>query len=158
LKANYINAFLEPAVQIIEKILQVKAGIGWIKRGEIVDLEESIAVVISVNGDLNGAVIMSFSKDTAKRIVEDLLKKDNVTEFTQAAKDVLSELANMIVGNVSGRLYEMGLNEDLAPPVLVVGSSTDLSIPDIDNPVKIPINTELGTIDLNILLRDDRSP
>jgi chemotaxis protein CheX len=157
LKAEYINAFLEPAIRVIEKSLNVKSTIGQIKKGTGTKIKYPLSVIIGMKGDLSGAVILGFSMKTAQNIVANMLKKKKVTKIDQEEKEALSELANMIVGNACGSLYEMGLKETLTPPTVIAGSQMSFSIPEINVSITIPVKNKLGTFELNIFLKDERA-
>lgn len=156
MKAEYVNAFLEPAIFVIEKVLKIEATIGQIKKGSGINLKDPISIIIGMNGDLKGVVILGFTMETAYKIAAKMLQKDNIAELNQDEKEALSELANMIIGNAGGKLYELGLTETLTPPTVVIGSQVSFSIPQINQSIIVPINTKIGTLDMNLFLKDDR--
>lgn len=156
MRSEYINAFIEPAIQAIEKTLKINASIGRIKRGKELNFDHSISVSIGIFGDLSGAFVMSISKSAAKKIVANMINSDDVSDLNEYAKSALSELANIIAGNASGKLHEMGINGDIAPPNTFSGSNVELSIPSTGKSLMIPIETKLGKINMSLYLKDER--
>ncbi len=157
MRAEYINAFVDPAVIVIEKALKVDAIVGKITKGFSPSMEATYSVAIGVKGDLSGVVIVVFSNETARNVSNNMLNKSTHSLLSQEDKETLSELTNMIVGNAAGKLYELGLKESLTPPAVVAGTQSSFSTLDMSESIVVPINTKLGVIYINIFLKDKRS-
>ncbi len=156
MKAEYVNAFLEPAVSVIKKVLKVKVTIGEITKAVTVNARDAFSVIIGLSGDLSGVVIIGFSMKTARNIAAKMLCKDKLTDLNIDAKEALSELVNMIVGNATGNLYDLGLKELLTPPTIVLGSKVSYELSSSDQLTIISIKTGLGIVDMNIFFKDER--
>lgn len=74
-------------------------------------------VTIGVTGDLQGEVAYRFPSETSLNMVNIMcgMEIDSVDEFVTSA---ISEIANIISGNVLTMLAESDLNCDILPPVL----------------------------------------
>jgi CheY-specific phosphatase CheX len=65
---------------------------------------------------------------------------------------VLSELANTIVGNATGHLDEIGLSEGITPPTVVMGARVSFDFSSGVESVLVPLETEVGEIDMIVSL------
>ena len=94
MKAEYVNAFLEPALEILKESTKIEVTVGKVfVREKPTSFQKS--VIIGISGDLKGVVIMSFSNETAASVASSMLNVNSVTEdLTESA---LCELANMML-------------------------------------------------------------
>ena len=156
MKAEHINAFLAPIIDVIEKTIHIEASIGNIKRKTFVDLDKQVTILIEMNGDLNGFILLSIVKKVAVKIAASMFNSNKIIEFNKDVVSALSELGNMIIGNITGSLYEIGLKERISVPALVL-EGDDIPEIDVDTSVTIPVETELGLIDFILCLTDERA-
>jgi chemotaxis protein CheX len=140
MEANFLNCFINAAVEILKQELKTT-----IKRGElIVDATEftsdELNVILSIKGSLNGKVIISCSKDMAQKSLKSISKKQ-IPEESSLINDGFSELANIIIGRASMQLEQSGYPIDLVPPVLIEGKNLRLwgcAINTINVPLILP--------------------
>ena len=78
--------------------------------------DDEIDIVIVVVGDLQGEVIYKFPVSTSLNMVQHMsgMQFDEVDAFVTSA---ISEIANIIIGNVLTVLTESNLSCDILPPV-----------------------------------------
>ncbi len=78
--------------------------------------DDEVDIVIGVTGDLQGKVIYRYPVSTSLNIVNLMsgMKFDAVDAFVSSA---VSEIANIISGNVLSELSENHMNCDILPPV-----------------------------------------
>lgn len=114
-----------------------------------VPLEDSLAVSIGVVGDLKGQVIYRFPKNTSLSIVSAMsgMEVDEVDDFVTSA---VSEIANIISGNVMTMLTGGDLTCDILPPVLINGAQDPSQY---ETRTESCIITSLGNICLDIMLK-----
>lgn len=152
LKVEYVNPFLNA----VSRVLRDEAGLA-VQRGQMSLTANSvtaddITVIIGVVGDIHGVVLYSLSERMAKGIVSTMIGQD-VPVFDALAESAISELANVITGQASAELDDGGFNCRLAPPTLVKGRGVYISTVRIDR-LNIPVETELGTIQISIALNE----
>ena len=78
--------------------------------------DEGLGISIGIEGDLTGEVIYRFPNDTSLSMVNVMsgMEVDSVDDFVVSA---ISEIANIISGNVLTMLAENDLKCDIQPPV-----------------------------------------
>lgn len=79
--------------------------------------EDALSISIGVIGDLTGEVLYHFPKETSLNMVTIMsgMELDAVDEFVTSA---ISEIANIISGNVLTLLADSSLKCDILPPAL----------------------------------------
>ena len=84
---------------------------------ELIQYEDEIAVSIRVVGDLTGEVIYRFPRETSLNMVKIMsgMEVDSIDDFVTSA---ISEIANIISGNVMTVLAGNNLACDILPPML----------------------------------------
>lgn len=109
--------------------------------------EEELDVSIGFIGDLKGEVIYRLPHQTSLGIVTIMsgMEFDTVDEFVTSA---ISEIANIISGNVLTLLAEKDLTCDILPPVLKSPDSGE----DYEFRTNILITSEVGEVCLDIRL------
>lgn len=113
--------------------------------------EEGISVSIDVIGELEGCIVYKFPSETSLSMVNIMsgMEMDSVDEFVTSA---ISEIANIISGNVLSALAATDINCDILPPSL--GDSADCTKYDLCK--EVCISTPIGDICLNIRLNKER--
>lgn len=108
---------------------------------------EELDVSIGFIGDLKGEVIYRLPHQTSLGIVTIMsgMEFDAVDEFVTSA---ISEIANIISGNVLTMLAERDLTCDILPPVLKSPDDEE----DYKHPNNILITSEVGDVCLDIRL------
>lgn len=78
---------------------------------------DEVDISIGVTGDLTGEIVYRFPRDTSLAMVNIMsgMEVDSVDDFVTSA---ISEIANIISGNVLTLLAGDGLHCDILPPVL----------------------------------------
>lgn len=112
--------------------------------------DDGVNICIGVTGDLTGKVVYKFADKTSLSVVNIIsgMEIDNIDEFVTSA---ISEIANIISGNVCSMLAETNIICDILPPY----EATD----DNDNEYQLDkdvcIVTSIGNVCVSIKL--DRS-
>jgi chemotaxis protein CheX len=157
MRPENLNCFLEAAVEVVEKVLKIDVTVGAIERYDDIGLKGSIGITIGVEGDLNGAVIFIFSKKTAMAVASGMFKGMNITKITDEVNGALCELCNMITGNATGKLLNDTIKCNITPPTVTAGEDATISMPGVKKPFMFPLKVKAGVIEMNILLKDDRT-
>ena len=151
MQAKYINPFTNASVHLFNEFLgiDVKAGKPFLKE-DPQELEE-VSGIIGLAGETVGAVVLSFSRDTAIRMVS-LFEKKKYTALTNEVIDGVGELVNIIAGNAKKDLLDFRINISL--PGVVTGKSYQIHWPEGIPVITIPFDSELGYFTVNVSLRD----
>lgn len=106
--ADCVNPFVEAAVHILEttaSMTSIKAKKPYLKKGS--KATGAITGVISLSGDFNGTIGISFSENLILSVVSTMFGEE-MTEVNDEIKDAVGEIANMVSGQVTTKLSESG--------------------------------------------------
>ena len=153
MKAEYINAYIQAA----KKLFDVMFSINRFERkilSSTFDPNTSyeVSAVIGVTGDCTGAVVLSFTKDVAIKMVSQLIGEEP-TEFDEDTCDALGEMVNIIAGNANRELEKLGLGKlKISVPTVVVGKKHRVNSPKNVPYVCIGFETDLGPFAIHVSL------
>ncbi len=125
MNADYINAFLNAVMKVLEMMAFVKAvpGKPFLKqdRASVGD----ISGVIGLTGIKKGAVVFSLSKEAAVVIVSSMMGQ-SYEAINNEIKDAIGEITNMITGDARRELAEKGHVFEAGIPTVVVGKGHEI--------------------------------
>jgi chemotaxis protein CheX len=151
MRAQYINPFLKASMNLFKEYLGLHVTSGKPHLLDDPQNLEEVSGIIGLAGETRGAVVLSFSRETAIRMVSKLEGK----EYTALGNEVLDgvgELINIIAGNAKQDLLEFRI--EISLPGVITGSSYKIRWPDGIPVVRIPFTTELGKFSVNVSLQD----
>ncbi len=154
MRAEYVNAFLVPSVRVLEKMARASVRLGKPQRLEDLGLGDSLCILIGLQGRLNGAVVLAASHAVAQAVAERVV--GGPLKDAREVRVILAELANTIVGNATGHLYDLGVREGITPPTVVDGEAVNLDFGKGMESVLLPLETEAGRVDLVVSLAPER--
>ena len=152
MRVEYINPFVESSVSVLKEALGLQV------RRENVSLKAKaqpvldVAVIVGLVGQVEGRVIFDLDTQTAINIAS-RMNDEAMTEFDELAKATITELGNMITGRAVTKLSELGYKFDVTPPAIFTGSNMEISDVNIEALV-VPIDTDLGRVEINVALRE----
>lgn len=151
MQVKYINPFTKATVNLFKNFLEVEIEPGkpFLKDNPY-DLEE-VSGIIGLAGETTGAVVMSFSRETAITAVSKM-EKTNYQAMSRAVIDGVGELVNIIAGNAKKDLTDFRI--DISLPGVVTGNSYQIHWPEGIPVVTIPFTTDVGPLTVNVSLRD----
>ena len=112
-KPEIVDAFVGAVVRVMQISLGEDAQQIATSYATELDPPPSIAVSISLSGNLRGPVTWSFSRPLARQVTESMLMGAAAEEYYAGA---VAELANMMLGNAVAALEDAGYLVELAPP------------------------------------------
>ena len=151
MQAKYINPFLKASMNLFKEYLGLQAVSGkpyLLGNPQELDM---VSAIIGLAGDTRGAVVLSFSRDTAIAIVSKMAGH----EYKVLGNEVLDgvgELVNIIAGNAKQDLLEFRI--EISLPGVITGNSYKVHWPEGIPVVAIPFQTELGPFTVNVSLKD----
>jgi len=150
-RAEYINPFLVASVRLFKDYLGLKAEAG--KPYLVADPQEldDVSGIIGLAGDTRGAVVLSFSRETAMSMISKMARQE-YRGLTNEVLDGVGELVNIIAGNAKQDLLEFRI--EISLPGVITGNSYRIRWPEGIPVVAIPFTTELGPFTVNVSLRD----
>ena len=152
MKQEYFNAFVNPAKLVWEKELGM--ALEFLDAEPVTDNDpvDDITAVIGVSGSLRGNVLYGFGTGSALAIAEKMMGEP-VDEVDDLCLSILGELANMITGNAATELAVEGFVCNLAPPVVIEPSGSNLKTPG-HTPVLVRFNSDAGELKIRIGLTE----
>ena len=151
MKAKYINPFLIASMNLFRDYLelQVTAGEPFI-REDAQNLEE-VSGIIGLAGETQGAVVLSFSRETAIKIISKFAGHPYLALGSEVI-DGVGELVNIIAGNAKKDLLEFRI--EISLPGVITGHDTKIHWPEKIPVITIPFTSELGSFTVNVSLKE----
>lgn len=119
MKAEHINPFIQASQNVIQEITGISPMLGKIYVKDSLYDDDHIIVLIGLTGELEGNVIMSLKQSLACKITSIMLGGMPITEIDEMAISAISELCNMILGNVASIFAENNIDIDITPPSIL---------------------------------------
>jgi chemotaxis protein CheX len=151
MQVKYINPFLQASMNLFQNFLGLKVTVGKPFAREDPHALEEVSGMIGLAGETTGAVVLSFSRETAMKMVSKMEGK----EYMALGKEVLDgvgELVNIIAGNAKKGLADFRIAISL--PGVITGKAYQIHWPEGIPVVAIPFDSEAGPFSVNVSLRD----
>lgn len=152
MKADYVNAFLVPSVEVIQKMARLPVKVGPLARLRHRVACDGVTILIGLNGSVSGSAVLTAERPVAWALAGRIVRDELSAEAKDEVMAVLSELANTIVGNATGHLYDLGLTEGITPPTVVMGPDVRFDFSEGVESILVPLETEVGQVDMIVSL------
>ena len=151
MKAQYVNPFLTATMGLFRDFLgmEVEAGKPFILENPQ-DLSD-VSALIGLAGETTGAVVLSFSHDTALKVVSKMSGKTYAFLGSEVI-DGVGELVNIIAGNAKKDLQNFRIVISL--PGVITGNSYRINWPKSIPVICIPFTSDLGDFSVNVSLKE----
>ncbi len=121
MESRHIEPFVNETMRTFELMSGVTPNKVGEKKKESVESAYELSGVVWISGPGEGAVVLSFPRDTACKIVSELLS-DQIDELSLDVEDIVAELANIVASRARRALSERGLpGLGLSLPHVIVG-------------------------------------
>lgn len=141
---KYINPFLKSVANVLETMASIKPNPGKPYARQDRKTWGVVTGLIGMAGEqINGNMILSFDKASILTIVSNMLGEKFV-EIDDQVVDATGELTNMISGGAKADFSELGINMDMAIPVVLVGEGMELKQLSRTPIIVIPFETPAG--------------
>ena len=151
MQAKYINPFLKASLNLFRDYLglELKAG----KPSVLADPEKlsEVSGLIGLAGETTGAVVLSFSRETAIKLISKM-EGHTYTALGNEVLDGVGELINIIAGNAKKDLTEFRI--EISLPGVITGDTYHIHWPAGIPVVAIPFESDVGQFSVNVSLRD----
>jgi chemotaxis protein CheX len=151
MKAQYINPFLQASINLFKEYLglDVRNSKPYILQDPN-DLFE-VSGIIGLAGETQGAVVLSFSRETAISVVS-RFADHSYKALGSDVIDGVGELINIIAGNAKKDLLDFRI--EISLPGVITGKSYKIHWPENIPVITIPFTSELGNFSVNVSLKD----
>lgn len=119
---KYINPFLIVTKDILDKLTGIKLYKGNIYAKSNTIAMNNIAIVVGVTGGLCGQVVIGMDMIAARSISGKMLEKI-VGTLDDMAKSAISELSNIVMGNVATMFSKQKIAMSITPPTIMIGEN-----------------------------------
>ena len=116
MKMELIQPFINAADAVLAEMLQCTTKIADVNMEEEVYRRKGMATLITIQGDIEGRVILDLDDSTASAIAGALMG-GQPTEDPTVVQECIFELANLVIGNAVTTLNDQGFRFKIAPPV-----------------------------------------
>jgi len=153
----YINPFLTASKSVMKDLCQIDIELGAPYLTRTVFEGSKFLIIVGITGQLTGQVILSMTTETACDIASHMMMGMPVPELNDMAASAISELSNMILGNVATLFSTMDIIIDITPPSICVGKDMSITVSDAKT-ICVPLqyNDSRFALELNIAVKDKK--
>ncbi len=128
MKAEYINPFLKATKNVIMQMTNIEMTLTKTEIKQDLIMNKEVGIFLGITGDLQGNVFFHLDEIFAKEIASKMMGGIDVKEFNELTKSAVSELSNIIMGNVCTLFSQQEILINISPPTLITGSNVDISV------------------------------
>lgn len=150
--ASYITPFIESTKSVFGTMLNLPVKCGRpLPESAIPSANADVSGIISLSGDVVGAVVLSFQMDAAAAIVGRFVGME-VDPASEDFGDAVGELVNMVSGGAKAKFE--GKNVNISCPQVVVGTGHKVQQMSDAVCIRIPCSSELGEFAVEVSMKD----
>ncbi|OPA80083.1 chemotaxis protein CheX [Paenibacillus selenitireducens] len=150
MKAEYINPFLDAAINVIEQVIQIRPTTGQLQIKEVQVFDQYVWIDIGMTGQMTGNIVFGLHESVALKMVSAMMGGFVLTELDEIGHSAISELGNMIGGNASTILYNQGVKVDITPPKVLQSTAGHFNA---KQALSVPLMMEgIGDLDIQVLI------
>ncbi len=153
MKAEWINPIYQAVTEVFKLMLDLNISRNGQPETAEAAVEQEVAVLIKLTGDISGAILFTFPQSTTLEIVK-LMSGMEMTKLDSFVTSALGEVSNIISGNAVTHFSQANYQCDILPPQIVVKESGAAGIFENQPTLTLPLQTEAGTLKLQIALQE----
>lgn len=151
-----VEAVLEATSKILSETIQitVEHKDPHIKEGVFTAYD--VSTLVGISGDLEGAIIISFSYDSALSAAGRFMEVMGVqpaTELSEQASSALAELINTILGHYMIAMEARGFKVNITPVTVITGDKVNFGVDGIRQVIAVPLVLSVGPAEINIAMK-----
>lgn len=153
MRIEYIEPFAEATRNVLESVNGMNARRGEISLEQQTDISGDVLVVVPLDGESPGNIVLNMDTGTALRIAAGMGSGDGRT-LSPLTMDSIAELANMITGRATSLLNDMGFDLMVRPPIIVDRDQMSRRVQYVEV-CRIPVETDCGVVTVSVALKND---
>ena len=156
MEVKFVNPFIEGVLRVLNTTASLKSSPDSPYVKSEGNIQGAIAGVLEISGELNGTAVIGFSEKSILGIVSTMFG-ETMVEINDEIVDAVGEISNMVAGNVTTKLVELGKQVKIKfSHVLSANESGFVSTQDSGGePVLVfPFRTTQGKVLLEINLHE----
>lgn len=118
---SYINPFISASVSVIKSMCGTGVKVNKPYITPIIFDAGSRVILIGITGNVKGQIFLGFPKETTLDVAGAMMGGMVLNEMDEIAESALSELGNMIMGNVATIFSASNIKIDITPPSMAKG-------------------------------------
>jgi chemotaxis protein CheX len=146
METEYLKPFVEGAQEFVSLMLQSPCDVVEASNHPKVD----VSGVITLDGTTAARLALSFSRDTAIRMVAQLLAVEECEVDDAILGDGVGELANIVAGAAKGRMASTNHQIRLSLPEVVMGAASELAMCQAREAAHVRLATAYGEFSLRV--------
>ncbi|MBO6109029.1 MAG: chemotaxis protein CheX [Eubacterium sp.] len=150
LSVELINPFLATSKKILTEVCFVEVTIHKPMLKDAKFDKDYWVIMVGVTGELHGHVLLAMTEKQACAIASKMAMME-ITQMDDFANSAVSELGNMIMGNVATVFSSTGIGIDITPPTLSHGNVSFASRG--GKTLCVPMSFDGGGIELYLALQ-----
>jgi chemotaxis protein CheX len=151
MKAEYVNIFINSAVSVFKKELNIHLSRKELLKKNSPDPSLSISIIFGITGAISGQVVYSMDENFAYKVAQGMLPNKLPVEIKKMENSAVSEIANIITGQASISLAGESNKINLTPPVVLMASDLMMDFLEIPT-IALTLISEIGELEINIAL------
>jgi chemotaxis protein CheX len=154
MRMELIQPFINAADAVLAQGLNCKTTINDLSMDEEVYRRKGAAALISVNGDIEGRIILDLGPETATKVAS-AMSGCEVSQSDSLVYETICELANLVIGNAVTTLNDEGYRFKVSPPEVHTSEQGFKGTEDTEALVMC-FGTPAGDVYMNVAMRYNR--
>lgn len=150
--ADIVNPFLKASVNLFQDFLGIKVSNKSPFINKDPDTLQEVSAIIGLAGQVKGAVVLSFSRETAISMVS-IFSNTKFIALSTLVLDGVGELVNILAGNAKKDLVEYRI--EISLPGVITGNHYNINWPKDTPVISIPFESEVGNFTVNVSMKND---
>ena len=148
MNAAYVNPFIQGAQSVLNTMAHESPALGQVFLKNKPYSSLPVTVEISIIGDIKGEVVYNMKESDACFIASCMMMGMPVAALDEMSQSAVSELANMISGNVATLFFGKGIKIDISPPRFKMNAvAADFPVvSETDKVVCVPLKFSAGHV------------
>lgn len=151
MKVEHINPFLQASINLFK----IHLGVNVTNESPYLNKDSQklneVSAIIGLAGETVGAVVLSFSRETAVRMVSKFANRSYLA-LSKEVIDGVGELVNIIAGNAKKGLLNYRI--EISLPGVITGNTYKIDWPKGVPVITIPFKSEIGDFSVNVSLKE----
>lgn len=148
---QYITPFIKSITNVFSTMLNMPVTINEPSIKTSSSATYDVSGIIGMSGDVIGSVVLSFSTDTAKKLVTAFCGMELAADSADFA-DAVGELVNMVSGSAKGMFVDKDVS--ISCPSVVIGPGHQINTRSDTPCISIPCSTQCGDLTIEIAIRE----
>lgn len=148
------ESFVRPAIDLLKTMVGVEAHPGAIHTRHNTQPTYDLIVVVGITGPWKGALIMSLNQRVAQEMTSRMMNGMPTEELgLNDISDAMAEFTNIVAGNSLVELMQSySVSLSISPPIIISGENSELRFAGAQGMRVVPLDTDLGSIELGLTL------